>query len=263
MKLYTREIFALASQTLNFKLRNVVYPPKINAMLQKYSGVQKILHAIHIIGKVDISTFFTGSGFSLESLPPLTKTSYYIHYHTPKQYFPATYFLSVFDLKLWWAVVGICFSVTVLLGLWHFFNKKPVSALIEALFDIFTISTKQIATKSISSNITKNITMIWIFLIASVFSSFLVAQLTVIKEKVPFNSLEELVHHDTYVICANKLHNVFSIRKDLRLIKDSSKCKIRYDRKTIQDNNIFCLSEDTTYILSDREFNFLYGKEKQ
>lgn len=265
MKYFARQIFALTAKSLQLKIRYVNFGPNLLKLLGSEAGAYKFTFLIHVMGNINISTFFSPLE-PYETLPPITRQYYHIYYRTLEREFRATYFLSVFDFKLWLGILGVCFSVTVLLGLWHFFHRKSTSAYIAMLFDIFTVSSEQVESKGISSKIAKIVTLLWIFLISSVFSSFLIAQMIVIKENKPFSSIEELLSHDTYVLCTSNyriaIGQFITSTIDQKKIK-RDQCKIGYDKKTIAENNIFCIRHDTTYIFSDREFNFLMGRENK
>lgn len=138
-----------------------------------------------------------------ESMPPLYKLEYSIYFQNPGVHVPSTYFVSVFQLKFWTA---ICFIIFINFGCIFIFVKvKKLSfhTLIKIKMHIYGISLEKL--ENIKSSWTFQICSISIAIfmicIASSFSAFLIAHMSVNKFNMSFKTLDDVLRQNEYSIC--------------------------------------------------------------
>lgn len=141
----------------------------------------------------------------IDTLPPIYLAHHYIYFRELEPKISSIYFLLVFHWTLWISIGGIVFLTLLMLFFTKFMYKISWSEYIEYCYEIFGFHMSSNGHSKLAIKFLRLIILVWMFLIATVFSSFLMAQLANIEKVMPFHSLDELLHQDKYTICFNNV----------------------------------------------------------
>lgn len=139
------------------------------------------------------------------TLPPIFQAHFYIYFCELDQKISPFYFLLVFSWTLWVGIGGIVSVTLLMLVLTKFIYKLSWSEFVEYVYEIFGFHENSNNQSRLSMKFLRLIVLVWMFLMAAVFSSFLVAQLAIIEREMPFNSLGELLQQDKYSLCVSQI----------------------------------------------------------
>lgn len=192
------------------------------------------------------------------TLPPITKVVHHIYFHALEHKLSSLYFIHVFHWTLWIGIAGVILITLSMLVLNYFYQSSASSSYyIENVYEIFGfhLSSKRIDQRSMK--IFKIIILTWMFLISSVFSSFLVAQLAVFEKQQPFNNLEELMNQNKYSLCMSKNSGTNDIIKTFKLyntfkdgVYNGKNCQtLDFTNYVSQLGKVVCARSDVAFLL--------------
>lgn len=187
------------------------------------------------------------------SLPPLFKTYSDIYFSMPPEQISSMFFLNVFEYKVWIFVwLSIAMAIILLLVL-KILKNLSWDACTKYVLNIFGISTENTDNNLKSIELGQCVISIFMFLISSCFSCFLIVYLTTSKVKLPFSSISELFQQDEYTIYANPIsHNIMALigmNFDMKKIKFEE--NMQHERINI--TKVLCEMKKTVYIIDSFE----------
>lgn len=189
-------------------------------------------------------------------LAPLMKWPHNFYYKTPENLIPTTYFISVFEWKLW---LSIIFTILVCFGILFFqlclFKKAPFEDYLETAFDIFTITTKSGKSRHFSTVILKHTVQILFFIISSIFSSFLIAELSISLANEPLTKIDDFGNQNEYKLCiSGKTNTTYTFGSFNNMLVLENKTTSTCERFKLHDK--ICQNPYLVYISTENE---LYG----
>lgn len=195
-------------------------------------------------------------------LPPIRLAVQHIFFPSPEHKMSSLYFIFVFHWTLWMGIGGIVLIALTMLLFNNFYQQRFFSEYIEIVYDIFGFHS---ASQNISSSMQffKIIISVWIFLMSTVFSSFLIAQMTIFENNLPFNNLEELLNQNKYSLCMSRYsiaNEIVSPYQKANAFKNEAvngqNCKILdFTKFTTQMSDLVCKRSDLAFLIEPQDFH--------
>lgn len=198
-------------------------------------------------------------------LPPLIANPFHFFYKTPKNIIPATYFISVFEWKLWIVICIFILTWSVLLYFRIFYlNKQSFEVYLETIFEIFEISSNSNESNQYSTIILKHSIQILFFIISSIFSSFLIAQLSASALNEPLKSIDDMVNYPEYKICMFEDGYLYSLLKHFKILdnKFDMDCGRKYNN-TVAFLTIVCNEPERIFITTETYLNKIRNRNRK
>lgn len=142
-------------------------------------------------------------GFSPgRTTPPLTRSKYSIYTATPDPNIPSLYFYEIFDDKIWISVIATLFLILAFLKFYLIMDHSKRLSYFESFNFLIGASSKR-TKQSVkpSFRLCQISFAILQFIIAATFSSFLIAQLSIYTDSLPFKNLNEIFQQNDYSLC--------------------------------------------------------------
>lgn len=225
---------------------------------------QNIMYNDMLMENIDMTTIPTAYQLE-ESLAPIEKIQYGLYLNIPEADLPCTYFINVFQLTLWIAF----FSTLFLTILFLFFYKKILNCKINLLMLIYYINgiVPDLENQDIklfkSFHLCHTISAIFQFMIASAFSAFLVSELSIIINFLPFNDLDGILDQDDYSLCLNTFEIPYEILKDQKIVNRENCVDLSFNTE-VPRIQVICNSTKAIYMLMDFVINdeipYFYNK---
>lgn len=168
------------------------------------------------------------------SMVPILLEWQALYFQIPKQIFPFDFFIRVFELELWVAIICSVIIVTVLLYIFKIAWKRTLFEYIETILYAFTVTTECRFIRGMDSYryFFRHLAL-FLIVIGTGFSAFLVSQLQHMRIELPFQNLKEIFEQNDYTLCVHK----FSLTQDMLLDTYGNKSGILNNHKC--DGNHF------------------------
>lgn len=152
------------------------------------------------LGNFDILAITITFQGALTSLPPIRSLSYSVYLNSPKPTVSSTFFIDIFDWKIWIATFMICSTIILFLFMYVKLYKRNFNHLVTITMEMFSLSKETIVVKP-SFKFCQTIFSIFMFCVAATFSSFLTTFLAHQVSNIPFHTLDEVMHQNKYSVC--------------------------------------------------------------
>lgn len=183
---------------LKFRSRHYVLDHKdIGFFLSKYPFIDVIL--------LPVAGGLRGSRSSTVSL------WINVYIKSPEVTLPAKYFIYVFNYKLWLAIFVCIILIILFLYLLKSLLKLKLSHYMELIFLVFGISNSTFTFNSIAYNICHVTTNLMNFIVMASFSAFLIAQLSIVENNLPFETISDIFHQTDYAFCIHYRTHPFKV----------------------------------------------------
>lgn len=249
---FLKSLLDESSEYMRFQLEYHVIPSAIH----KNSSRNLMIYFV-AIRKYDILLNSAAVSLLYETLPPSIKTPHYFYYKTPEASISTTYFISIFQWTLWMAILIIIILAIILIAAFNIRIKNSIEKFLQIIFDIFGISSEINIMHNLSMLYIKYSVQIMMFLISSVFSSFLISELCTIHPELPFTNLDELINQNEYSLCMYTTQFAYEYmigleKVNLILNRDNCNDMVKYIQKPQEQ---ICGRTDWVFFKSEKQLN--------
>lgn len=183
------------------------------------------------------------------SLPPLFVTYTNIIVGIPPKQVSSVFFIHVFEFKVWVFVFVSIILATIFALLLKFLKANSWHIFLTDLLNIFGLSNDSYHCNFKSYKFSKVVVSIFMFLISSFFSCFLIVYLATTKAKLPFNTIIDLFNQSEYSIYASTGSHVMLSIMEMNLDISKIKQVTQTDIINHDISKVLCESEKSAYIL--------------
>lgn len=182
--------------------------------------------------------------------------------------FSPFYFISVFNPSLWISLVITIFLIFMLLLIFNQAFKIKLSNLSNSIFHTLGVSDENVIHHSkLSIKIIQYTFAVFTFCIAASFSSFLSAEISIMKDKFPFKSLQEMADQNDYRVCANFRHSEYKQMDKVKFSKVLNPPSCTFLRFEIVKNGFtsvhdMCNDEHVVYIMAIDDIDWVEEEKK-
>lgn len=199
----------------------------------------------------------------LFTLTPIYSSEFYLYAPNREPKLESTYFLSVFEFKLWMCMFFTIFLMIVLLYIYGKLQKWSIS-LLTLVLDVFQIATGNMPEKlKPSFKLLTLVIGLFLFLLASSFSAELITYLLKLDDDFPIKELSDVWTQKEYALCIGPRefkHKIFMEMDKTGLVVNGKDCPA-YMSSRISDIDVICSSKNAIF-LSSPEILIMHLKER-
>lgn len=189
----------------------------------------------------------------LFTLPPIYSSGFDLFAPYPEPNLKSTYFLSVFDIKLWISIIVALFLMILCLCVFGKYYKMTLTSSISTIFDMFQISNEnKIDVPSPSFKILNFVIGIFLFMTAASFSAILITSLTKLEYHFPFTGIDDIWNQREYAFCVHPLessYNNFLNKNKSGLVLNAGLCDT-YFKSNESKLDVICSSKNSVFFSS-------------